>query len=103
MKKALAVLLVLFLVETWGVIGAAVTMRLVYSCTLKVGPLCYAWEESMFAKALGMERAEAIEGQVRAAKEKLDQQILETMTKGSEMKDAFDLLQTVIKRAITDR
>jgi hypothetical protein len=102
MKKALAVVLLLLAIETWGVIGATVTMRLVYSCTIKVGPLCYAWEESMFAKALGMERAQAIEGEVRAAKEKWDQQFLDTMTKGREVKDAFDLLQGIIKRAITD-
>jgi len=68
MKKLIAVLVLLLGVQSYGIFGAMQAKRIVYTCTLEVGPLCYAWEENALVKALGPKAAEKLESSLEDAK-----------------------------------
>ena len=81
MKKLVLVLFLLLAAQTYGVSGAWQTKRILYRCTMEVGPLCYAWEETALVKAIGKDNAEKLEGKLKAAKDAFETDFLERFTK----------------------
>jgi len=77
MKKLIAVLFALLAIESYGIYGAMQAKRIVYSCTIEVGPLCFAWDESSIAKLLGPAAAEKLEGKLADAKQSLEQDLVQ--------------------------
>ena len=92
MKKVALVLAILLAVQTYGVIGAAQAKRIMYTCTMELGPLCYAWEENMVGKMLGPERAAELEGTLLDAREKFEKDFAEKLAKKEKGKQDLDAL-----------
>lgn len=81
MKKLALVLFLLLALQSWGVYGAWQTQRILYRCTVEVGPLCYAWEETALVKAVGRDNAEKLEGKLKAAKQAFEEGFLDRLTR----------------------
>jgi hypothetical protein len=84
MKTFVLVLLVLFAIETYGVYGAAQAKKVTHSCTLEVGPLCYAWEKNAIGKILGDKNADDLEDAFRKAKAQWQEQVADRASKAKD-------------------
>jgi hypothetical protein len=98
-KKFLLLVLVLFAVETYGVVGASLTLGLVRTCSLRVGPLCYAWEDSRLTKLIGAERVAAMENTILGARDQFQEQLLDLAGKKEKISGAMDLVGEQLKKA----
>src|SRR5687768_12003491 len=79
MKTFVFLLVLLFAVETWGVVGAWKTESIRYKCTTKVGPLCFVWEQSAIGKVLGDDSSEDIEDAIEKAREAWEEDVVEKL------------------------
>ena len=59
-------------VQSYGVYGAYQADRLAYTCVEDVGPLCYIWEESAFARLVGLEEANRLEDEYQIMRHKVE-------------------------------
>ena len=104
MKKLVLFLLVIIAVQSYGIYGASQASRIVYTCELEVGPLCYHWSETTLSKTLGVENAEKLEEKLAEAKKSFEKDFLEKFMKSDKSKlDSFDsvtrgLLKALIRR-----
>lgn len=80
MRTIAFVLFLLLAIQSWGVYGAARTQGVRHRCTMKVGPLCYAWEETAVAKLLGQDRMDKVEDALAEAKEAWEEEVVEKIT-----------------------
>jgi hypothetical protein len=100
MKKLILVLLAIVLIQSYGIYGAAQAQRIIYTCELELGPLCYSWKENAFTKIVGGENAEKIEKKLDDAKESFEKDFLDKFTKGDKQKQRWnDFLNTVSETA----
>ena len=103
MKLLVAILASLLIVETYGVYGAWKAERLAFTCNLRMGPLCYAWEESALGKVLGTEKAEALEGKLQEAKTAWEEEVIEKTLRAAdegELERALDHAGDAVKEAL---
>lgn len=89
------VLFVLLAVQSYGVFGAVQADRVLYTCTTEVGPLCYAWEETTWAKMLGPDRAAQLEDKLAEAKESWEKDFVERFLSQDEESD----MQRALRKA----
>lgn len=82
MLKLLVAVVLLLIIETWGIYGAWRTMGIRYTCTTKVGPLCYAWQATAIGKLLGDDAAKKAEDALHTAKESLEKDVIEKLKSG---------------------
>jgi hypothetical protein len=80
MKTIAFVLFVLLVIQSWGVYGAARTQGVRHRCTMKVGPLCYLWEETAVAKLLGEDRMDKVEEALEEAKQAWEEEVVQKIT-----------------------
>lgn len=94
MKKLVVVLFVLLAVQSYGVYGRTQADRIMYTCEMEVGPLCFHWEQNAIGKLLGQDGAEKMEDQLDAMKKAWDEQFIERLEEAtrekSELEKAFD-------------
>lgn len=81
MRSLVVLLLLLFAVQTYGVVGAWQTQGIRRKCTMPIGPLCYAWEESAVSKLLGEDKLDDIEDALEDAKEKWETEVVDKLVK----------------------
>ena len=77
MKKLVLFLLAVIAVQSYGIYGASQASRIVYTCELEVGPLCYHWSETTLSKTLGVKNAEKLEKKLAEAKKSFEKDFLE--------------------------
>ena len=90
MKKLIAVLFLLLAVQSYGVYGRAQSDRIMYKCTMEVGPLCYAWEANAIGKILGTENAEEMEAQLEKMKDAWDEQFISKIEDATKEKSGVE-------------
>jgi len=92
MRKLVLLLCLLLAVQSYGVYGAWQARRVVYDCTVEVGPLCYAWELSAIGKVLGVSPAQDVEDALEKSRDAWDQQVAKRLKKvdGKDVKKAVD-------------
>ncbi len=96
MKKLVLFLLAIILVQSYGIYGAAQADRIIYSCEVELGPLCYKWKENGFTKLVGGDNAEKIEKKLTEAKESFEKDFLDKIMKSGEKKSKWnEFLDTV--------
>ena len=103
MKKLVLVLLLLLGAQTYGVYGAWQAERILYRCTLEVGPLCYAWQETTLVKALGKDNAEKLEGKLKAAKDAFEEDFIERLSekkRSGGLQGALEKVEEVAKEGL---
>lgn len=83
MKYLAAILALLLAGQSYGVYGAAQADRIMYTCTLEAGPLCFAWELNVLGEFLGEDKVFDLEDQLEAAKKKLDADFIENIVSAS--------------------
>ena len=74
-RKLFFIVFGLFVVETYGVYGAAQVQSLSRSCTFEVGPLCYAWQTNGFGKMIGKENSVQVDRLVQKARREFEDQL----------------------------
>ncbi|MBI2378780.1 MAG: hypothetical protein HYV07_32595 [Deltaproteobacteria bacterium] len=94
MKALFGILLVLFVAETYGVYGRAQADRLVVSCTMPLGPLCFAWKESPLGRMLGPAPSKELEAKLLNAKREWEGAFEEKVAKRLESHEGIDDLVT---------
>ncbi len=104
MKKLILVLVLLLGAQTYGVVGAAQAQRIMYTCKLEVGPLCYQWEENGLSKMLGKDNMEKLEDKLGDAKKKWEQDFIKRHTSKNGItdmvKDGIDGAADAFKKAL---
>jgi hypothetical protein len=99
-KKLVAVLLVLLAVQSYGIYGGAQAKRIMYSCTMELGPLCYAWELNTVGRLLVEDKAAALESKMLDAKKKLDEDFFESFARKEKAKsDVQDVVRDIGEKA----
>ena len=93
MKTLAFVLFVLLSIQSYGVFGAYQADRILYTCTAEVGPLCFAWEESGWAKLVGPERAAELESRLAEARAAWEEGFVARFLKGDEPSSVERALQ----------
>lgn len=81
MRSFAALLFLLFAVQTWGVVGAWRTQGIRHKCTMPIGPLCYAWEETAVSKLLGEDKLDEIEDALEEAKDRWETDVVDKLAK----------------------
>src|SRR5262245_33167002 len=99
MKKFALLIFVLFAIETWGVIGAWQTQRVTRTCNMKVGPLCFAWEENALGKMLGEKKSDELDDALAKAKEVWEKDFVEKAAKKKDVDKALDDVRDGIEEA----
>ena len=90
MKKLVFLLFAIVLIQSYGIYGAAQAQRIIYTCEVEVGPLCYAWKANAFTKIVGGENAEKMEKKLKEAKKSFEKDFLDKFTNGSKDKSKWD-------------
>jgi len=90
MKKLVLLLVTIILVQSYGIYGAAQSQRIIYTCEMEVGPLCYQWKENGFTKLVGGENAEKIEKKLSEAKESFEKDFLDKIMSSGDKKSKWD-------------
>lgn len=86
MKKFVLFLLVIIAVQSYGIYGASQASRIVYTCELEIGPLCYNWSETALSKTLGVKNTEKIEKKLAEAKKSFEKDFLDKIMKTDKSK-----------------
>ena len=86
MKKVVAILFALLAVQSYGVYGRSQADRIVFSCELDVGPLCYSWKPNGLARLIGTDGAANLESRLEQLKEAWDEQFIERIQRHTEKK-----------------
>jgi hypothetical protein len=106
MKKIILVLLLIVAVESWGIYGAARANHVYHTCTLEIGPLCYAWEDNALGKLLGKERSQDIEDQLIKARKIWEhdfvEKVLEAKKSGANVSKALDDAADAAKKGLDE-
>lgn len=89
MKKLLVALLLIVSIQSYGIFGAVQAERIIYSCEVKLGPLCYVWKENAFSKVVGNKNAELIENKLQDAKESFEEDFLNKFLGDKEKKSGL--------------
>ena len=103
MKKLVAILIVLFAVQTYGVYGRSQADKITYKCTAELGPLCFAWEQNALGKLIGDDdMAEELEEKLDKAKEAWEEDFVERLAEGTRRKNSLERALDDVKGAIED-
>jgi len=89
MKKLVVLLLAIVLIQSYGIFGAIQAERLIYTCEVEVGPLCYSWKENAFTKLVGNENAEQIEKKLEDAKKSFEEDFVKKFLGKDEKKSGL--------------
>jgi hypothetical protein len=81
MKKLALVLFLLLAVQSYGIYGAVVTEKVTKTCTLELGPLCYAWEDNAIGKLLGDKSSKQLDEALEKAKKAWEKDFIEKAVK----------------------
>jgi len=90
MKYVALILALLLGAQTWGVVGAAKVMSIRHSCTAEVGPLCYAWEESVIGKLLPEGDTSDVEEALNDARKAFDERFVKKLLSNGDGKAKLD-------------
>lgn len=91
MRMLALLLFLVVVVETWGIYGGFQTSRIVYTCKIPVGPLCYYWEESAFGKLFGTgSAARKMEDSLLETKKAVEKQFLEKAKADPKLLEAIE-------------
>ena len=98
MHKTITLILALVVLgQSYGIYGRAQADRIMFDCTIEVGPLCYAWEKNTIGKILG-ERATDVEGALKEARENIDKEFIQKLTRKKKKDKSFgDILKEASK------
>jgi len=100
MKKLVFLLFAIVLIQSYGIYGAMQAQRIIYTCEVELGPLCYSWKANAFTKIVGGENAEKMEKKLKEAKESFEKDFLDKFTKGSKENSKWaDFLDSVSETA----
>ncbi|MCK6546212.1 hypothetical protein L6R52_10210 [Myxococcota bacterium] len=115
MKKLALVLFLLLAVQSYGVYGAAVTKKVTKTCTLEVGPLCYAWEDNAIGKLLGDKNSKQLDEALQKAKKAWEKDFIEKTVKQKSgsmekllddvkggLEDGVDTAKKAVEKAVDD-
>lgn len=107
MKKVAIILLLLLAIESYGVWGAAEARHITVTCTLEVGPLCYAWEPSAIGKILGADGSHDLEAALAKARKSWEDEFVERAMEAkksgaSGFQHALDDATRAMKRGLRD-
>lgn len=90
MKKLVAILIVLLAIESYGVYGRAQADRIMYTCEVEIGPLCYSWAPNAIGKLLGEDNAEEMEEQLESMKRAWDEEFVERLEDATREKSELE-------------
>ncbi len=90
MKKLVALLIVLLAVETYGVYGRHQADRIMYTCEMEVGPLCFSWKENALGKLLSGDQAAALEEKLDKARKAFEEDFVDKLAQGAKKKNGIE-------------
>lgn len=102
MKKLVLFLLLVVAIQSYGIYGAVQTQSVAYTCTVEVGPLCYAWEESALSKLFGAEAASRFDDKLKSARRTWEEDFVKRLSKAkdeSELEKAFERAREALEGA----
>ena len=89
MKILVAVLVLIIAIQSYGIYGGFHAERVTVTCTMELGPLCYAWELNALGKLLGPERALKLDEKLSSVKDEWEDEFADRLKQKIELEDGL--------------